>query len=131
MFALQNDDLESAKALIAFDAKINYIDMKRRQTALDIVAIYHNGSELEVLLLLLGAMTYDKLNKPPAEGAEADDVFHEEGDHRDLARVLGYANISGASEHEERHNGHHGPSSKGLSSLPEGNLRFFRPFLIL
>ena len=121
--------MESAKALIAFDAKINYIDMKRRQTALDIVVIYHNGSELEVLLLLLGAMTFDKLNKPPAEGGEANDVFHEDGDH--FARVLGYANINGAAEHEEgQHvlNGHHGPTSEGLSSLPEGNLGFEKVF---
>ena len=121
--SLQDNNLEAAKALIAFDARINHIDVSRRRTALDIVLSQHNGSELEILLLLLGATTFDKLNDPPAE---ENGVFRGEND---IVRALGFTEVNGSSEHVHNERGHllhSGPDSGeltgsgGLASLPEG-----------
>ena len=64
--------MPSARALIAFDAKINIFDPERRKTALDLVVLYHNGSDLEVLLLLLGALTYRQIVAGEGEEMEED-----------------------------------------------------------
>jgi hypothetical protein len=62
--------VQVAKALIAFDAKINAVSIDNK-TPLDIVLQHPAGSsadELEILLLLLGALRYQEMNT--SNGAE-------------------------------------------------------------
>lgn len=54
---LQGNDMDVAKALISFDARINAVNSDD-QTPLDLVA---HGSELEELLALLGALRHQEL----------------------------------------------------------------------
>ena len=71
---LQGNDIPVAKALIAFDAKINAVNVDRK-TPLDIVLQHvgrNDSDELEILLLLLGAMRYQEMNANNA-GAEGVD----------------------------------------------------------
>ena len=75
---VQDNDVDIAKALISFDAKINAINVND-QTPLDLVP---HGSELEELLALLGAMRYHELQHYSSQSEEdcGIDTFLDESD---------------------------------------------------
>ena len=74
-FYKQNNDVDVAKALISFDAKINAVNTDD-QTPLDLVP---RGSELEELLALLGAMRSQELCRGSgSEGDQGLDTFLDE-----------------------------------------------------
>ena len=54
------NDIMAAKALIAFDARVNSVNTFN-ETPLDIVLNYHPNTELEYCLLLLGAMLHKEM----------------------------------------------------------------------
>ena len=67
---LQDNDVQVAKALIAFDAKINAVSVDSK-TPLDIVLEHPAGGssdELEILLLLLGALRYREMSTSDGAG---------------------------------------------------------------
>ena len=113
--------MQIAKALIAFDAKINAVSGDNK-TPLDIVLQHPAGGsadELEILLLLLGALRYQEMSTS-SNGAEGNGPSVQNGSETATATVAEMEDdvstaeaVSECEQHESRQ------PSRGELRLPE------------
>ena len=121
---LQSNDIEVAKALIAFDAKINSINIDGK-TPLDIVLhdLDDDSDELEILLLFLGALRHEEI-RSISRGAERGDdgVSHSgaginaNGEVDDDDKLPTKAPDISESRHKQKNDGEEQRQEKALRS---------------